>query len=157
MRQLFTACECSTFTRLSSELHELLLQCSLCYKKFTHALNLHSNTHTHPHPPSPTPSHFTLSHPPSPTPSHFTPSLPPSPSLTFHHLLQALPHDMDVMNIVELIHHVGIMVQVLVPLTCGPVCYGIDLRRLSCRWKTHSNIPQIGCYGNNLKMHKTIY
>ena len=166
VRQLFTGCECSSFIGLSCELHELLLQCSSCYKKFTHALNLHSNTHTHPHPPphtspphthpphpshftlshpssptpshftpshppSPTPSHFTLSHPPSPTPSHFTLSHPPSPSLTFHHLLQTLPHDMDVMNIVELIYHVGIMVQVLVPLTRSPVCYGIDLRRLS--------------------------
>jgi len=38
---------------------------------------------------------------------------------------------MDVMNVVELIHHVGIMVQVLVPLTRGPVRYGIDLSRLS--------------------------
>lgn len=60
----------------------------------------------------------------TPTPSHFT------PSLTFHHLLQALPHDVDVVNVVELIHNVGIMVQVLIPLTSGPVRYGIDLREL---------------------------
>ena len=77
----------------------------------TRLASLQSHTHTHP----------------------LTPHLPhilPTPSLTFHHLLQALPHYVDVVNVVELIHNVGIMVQVLVPFTSGPVRYGIDLREL---------------------------
>ena len=58
---------------------------------------------------------------------------------------------MDVVNVVELIHNVGIMVQVLIPLTRGPVCYGIDLRELLGGKNTVvTNVPLIGCHDNNL-------
>ena len=112
--------------------------------------SLQSHTHAHPiasritHPLHLTPSHS------NPTP--LTPTHPPTPSLTFHHLLQALPHDVDVVNVVELIHNVGIMVQVLVPLTSGPVRYGIDLRELFGGKKNTvvTNIPLIVRCSNDL-------
>ena len=64
---------------------------------------------------------------------------------------------MDVVNVVELIHNVGIMVQVLIPLTRGPVCYGIDLRELLGGKNTVvTNVPLIGCHDNDLFSTKHI-
>ena len=58
---------------------------------------------------------------------------------------------MDVVNVVELIHNVGIMVQVLVALTRGPVRYGIDLRELFGGKNTAvTNVPLIVHYGIDL-------
>lgn len=48
---------------------------------------------------------------------------------TFDELLQALPHDMDVLNIVELVVSIGVVASCLVSLPCCTVCHSIDLER----------------------------
>ena len=48
---------------------------------------------------------------------------------TFHHFLQALPHDMDVLNIVGLVDHVGVVSSTLIALPSSSVSHCIDLGR----------------------------
>ena len=47
---------------------------------------------------------------------------------TFHHFLKALPHDVDVVDVVELIHQIAIVVGALIALSSCPVSHRIDLK-----------------------------
>ena len=46
---------------------------------------------------------------------------------TFYQFLQALPHDVNVVNVVELQGNIIVVVSALVPLTGSLICHGIDL------------------------------
>lgn len=45
---------------------------------------------------------------------------------------------MDVVDVVELVHDVGVVVHILVPLPCGSVRYGVDLG-----WALNSRINHL--------------
>ena len=49
-------------------------------------------------------------------------------SLTLCQLLQALPHDVDVVDVVELVDHVGVVARALIALACRLVGHSVDLR-----------------------------
>ena len=46
---------------------------------------------------------------------------------TFHQLLKAFPHDVDVVNIVELVDQIAIVVRALIALPSRLVGHSIDL------------------------------
>ena len=51
-----------------------------------------------------------------------------SGSLTLDHLLQAPSHDVDVLDVVELVDHVGVVASALVALARRLVGHSVDLR-----------------------------
>lgn len=55
--------------------------------------------------------------------------------LTFQHLLQAVPHDVDVLYPDELELDVGVIVLILVAFPRRAVCHGVQLQR----WATQNS------------------
>ena len=54
-------------------------------------------------------------------------------SLTLHHLLEALSHDVNVVDVVELVDQIAVVVGALVSLTSRLVSNSIDLNKSPTR------------------------